>query len=93
MSVLRRLKFDSGNIAEIGYDIRTSTMEVVFRDVPMYLYTYAEVPSKVFCELINAESVGTQFAKAIKPHPSVFPFTKSLTATSPVAPVDTKVKR
>lgn len=93
MSVLRRLKFDDGNIAEIGYDVRTSTMEIVFRDVPEYLYTYKDVPSKTFCELLNAESVGSHFAKTIRPHPSVFPFTKSLTGRGHTRQVDTKIKK
>ena len=93
MSVLRRLKFDAGNLAEVGYDVNTGMMEVVFRDVPEYLYTYEGVPPVVFCSLINADSVGSAFAKSFRAHPKEYPFTKSLTRNRPPAPVDTSIKK
>ena len=77
--IRRRLKLDEGNISEIGYDGEDWTMAVVFRDVPEYVYEYKNISPAVFCQLINAESTGSFFAKSIRPHTEQFPFTKSLT--------------
>jgi hypothetical protein len=41
-------------------------MEIVFTTTPETIYRYSNVPMDVFCELINAESVGSYFAKRIR---------------------------
>lgn len=67
---------DSKNIAGIGYDPETKTMELVFHDGRGEIYTYQNIGAHTYCELLNAESVGAYFAKNIKADPQRYPFTK-----------------
>ena len=54
----------SRDLALIGYDHATSTLEVVFRAGGVY--RYREVPESVYHGLMAAPSHGTYFQKHIK---------------------------
>ena len=56
----------SSNIAAIGYDEPTKTLVVLFHNGRSY--SYESVEKDVYFELYNADSVGSHFAKNIKPH-------------------------
>lgn len=58
--------FDSSNIAAAAYNIDLSELYVAFKSAPNTLYTYSGVTQKVFLSMINAESVGSYFARNIK---------------------------
>jgi len=64
--VTRRFRVDSQNLAELGYDIKTKHLEVIFLDAPTVLYTYSNVPAKIFLNLIQADSLGSYFARYIR---------------------------
>ena len=55
---------DSSNIASIGYDESTETLEVVF--LKGGLYQYYDVPEHVYDELMSAGSHGSYLASNIK---------------------------
>ena len=61
----------SRDLALIGYDHETSTLEVVFRAGGVY--RYQEVPENIYHALMAAPSHGTYFQKHIK---NRYPFTK-----------------
>jgi len=54
----------SPNIASIGYDPSTSTLEVEFNSGN--IYQYSNVPEMIFHSLINSESVGKSFNSQVK---------------------------
>lgn len=54
----------SSNIASLGYDEPSQTLEVVFTNGGRY--RYGDVSQKVYDDLIGAESIGKQFAQSIK---------------------------
>lgn len=56
----------SRDIALVGYDPATSTLEVVFRGGGVY--RYRDVPETVYHGLMSAPSHGTYFQKHIKNH-------------------------
>lgn len=55
---------NSSNIAEIGYDENTLTLEVMFLNNS--IYQYFDVPKHIYDELIQAESYGKYLAQNIK---------------------------
>lgn len=57
----------SSNIAEAGYDPQKKVLAFVFKSSPDTLYFYANVPAKVFMDMLQAPSLGKFFAKVIKP--------------------------
>jgi len=60
----RRIPVVSSNVASIGYDENSYTLEVQFRGGG--IYQYFNVPPQVFEEFINADSKGKFFHKEIK---------------------------
>jgi hypothetical protein len=54
----------SSNIASIGYDSGSSTLEVEF--VTGAVYQYYNVPKSVYEGLMNAKSHGSYFARYVK---------------------------
>lgn len=54
----------SSNIAEVGYEPATMTLEVAFHNGT--IYQYFDVPEALYQELIHAESVGTFLNAQIK---------------------------
>lgn len=67
-----------GNIASVGYDLKTQKLEVVFRTTPESVYTYNSITPLMFAEMVGVESLGSWFAKSIRPFAEKYPFTKSL---------------
>lgn len=59
-----RLPVTSSNIATIGYDPATRTMEVEFAGGG--IYQYADVAPQAHAEFLAAESIGRHFARHIK---------------------------
>jgi hypothetical protein len=60
---MKRYSVDSSNVASIGYDPATVTLEVEFKNGS--IYQYFDVPEAVFQEFINAPSKG-KFLATIK---------------------------
>lgn len=62
---MNRTPVDSSNIASIGYDPETATLEVEFlKDGSVY--QYFDVPAQVHEELMTASSHGSYLASRIK---------------------------
>ena len=61
---MNRVPVQSSNIVEVGYDARTQTLEIMFRDGG--LYQYFDVPDQIFQELRGAGSPGQYFHGVIK---------------------------
>lgn len=59
-----RLPVVSSNIAEIGYDDASATLEVMFSDGRVY--QYFDVPQATYEQLMHASSVGQFFNKEIR---------------------------
>ena len=63
---MNRQPVSSSNIASVGYDAESSTLEVEFNNGS--LYQYFDVSENVFHELLSASSVGSYFANNVKGH-------------------------
>ncbi len=63
---LQRNQVASSNVAAVGYDEPTSTLEVEF--VNGSVYNYFDVPRNEYDQLVSASSVGTYLAANIKGH-------------------------
>ena len=55
----------STNIASVGYDAGTMTLEIEFRSGGVY--QYAGVPEKRYESLMKASAIGSYFHREIKP--------------------------
>jgi len=55
---------ESSNIAAVGYDVETETLQVEFNNGS--LYQYFNVPEHIYQGLFSADSVGTFLAQNIK---------------------------
>lgn len=62
---MERLPVKSSNIAAIGYDSTSKTLEVEFKTG--LAYSYSEVPPSIARAFRKAQSIGGYFAKNIKP--------------------------
>jgi hypothetical protein len=63
---MKRQPVISSNINEVGYDPVKQVLEVQFRSGAVY--RYARVPPDAFHEFMRAGSIGSHFAKFIKPN-------------------------
>jgi hypothetical protein len=61
---MNRTPVTSHNVASVGYDRDTMTLEVEFRNGSVY--QYFDVPDAVYRELVSASSVGTYLSQNIK---------------------------
>ncbi|MGI6668961.1 MAG: KTSC domain-containing protein [Acetivibrionales bacterium] len=61
---MERIPVSSSNIASIGYDEATSTLEVEF--LSGRIYHYYGIPKYLYDEFINAESKGKYLNEYIK---------------------------
>jgi len=59
-----RTPVTSSNIAEVGYDESSNTLEIQFND--QSVYQYIDVPKTVFESLVSAASVGQYFHANIR---------------------------
>lgn len=53
---MNRTPVSSSNVASVGYDLSTLTLEVEFNDGSVY--QYFDVPDTVYQELMRAGSIG-----------------------------------
>lgn len=61
---MQRHPVSSTNLASVGYDLPSQTLEVEFNSGGVY--QYFDVPEHVHQELLAAGSVGSYFARSIK---------------------------
>lgn len=66
---MERQQVSSTNIASVGFDAGSSTLEIEFHSGG--IYQYFGVPEHVYMELVTAPSVGSYFARNIK---GVYPY-------------------
>ncbi|MGA3052050.1 MAG: KTSC domain-containing protein [Chitinispirillaceae bacterium] len=59
-----RLPVSSSNLASVGYDPSSMTLEIEFKDGS--LYQYFDVPVAVYQGLMNADSKGTFFSQNLR---------------------------
>jgi len=69
---MERVSVSSSNIASVGHDSASQTLEIEFLDGS--IYEYYDVPEYVYQELISASSVGGYFGRQIK---NVYGFSRS----------------
>ncbi|ALC60065.1 KTSC domain-containing protein [Burkholderia pseudomallei] len=71
-------KVESSRIHSIGYDAESQTLAIRFLrgDQPGPLYYYSNYPTEEFEKFTNAESIGSHFARFIKPFDKRFPYRK-----------------
>ena len=63
---MQRQPVTSSNIASIGYDESTQTLEIEFLNGTVY--QYFDVPSRVYDDFMSASSHGQYLAQNIKGH-------------------------
>ena len=68
---MEKYNVDSSNVASIGYDDKSQTLEVTFHSGSTY--QYFDVPSLVFENFRNAESKGKFLHRKIK---NIYRYTK-----------------
>jgi hypothetical protein len=68
---MNRTPVESSNIADVGYEDTTMTLEVGFRNGTVY--QYFDVPHSVFQEFMGSASKGTYLNTSIK---NVYRYTK-----------------
>lgn len=61
---MERIPVSSSNIASVGYDSETSTLQIEFNNGS--IYDYYDVPEDIYTALINAGSVGSFFHANIR---------------------------
>lgn len=61
---MQRYPVSSSNIASVGYDLASLTLEIEFNSGRVY--QYFDVPEHIHQELMSAGSVGSYFARSIK---------------------------
>lgn len=61
---MNRVAVVSSNIAEVGFDSSSSTLELMFNDGRVY--QYFDVPESVHQGLVNANSIGQYFHSSIR---------------------------
>lgn len=61
---MERRRVESSNIASIGYDEATETLEIEFNNGSMY--HYYDVPAHIYSGLMSADSHGKYLAANIK---------------------------
>ncbi len=61
---MERIAVQSRDIALVGYDSETTTLEVTFRAGGVY--QYIQVPEKIHREFLAASSIGTFFRDNIR---------------------------
>lgn len=74
---------ESSNLEMIGYDGLTQRLRVKFRSGKTFEYT--DVPIGLFSEFANAESLGSFFAKQIRPKFPARLVDEPAAATAPAA--------
>ena len=60
---MKRIGIISSNLSSVGYDEDNRILEIEFNNGK--IYQYSDVDKSVYNELLNAESIGRYFNKAI----------------------------
>ena len=68
---MERAAVRSKEIAIVGYEDETQTLEIAFRNGGVYRYT--QVPRDIYDRLMSAESLGVYFEQNVK---NKFPYTR-----------------
>lgn len=75
-----RISVYSSQIASIGYDLESQSLDVELKGFkpgqPTTVYRYSNITPKMHSDLVNAESIGRFFNAEIKKYPGSFPFRK-----------------
>ena len=61
---MKRTPVTSSNLASVGYDPTTQTLEIEFKN--RSIYQYVDVPENVYNELMQAASHGSYFNGCIR---------------------------
>ncbi|WP_315774309.1 MULTISPECIES: KTSC domain-containing protein [unclassified Bradyrhizobium] len=61
---MKRDAVSSSNIAEVGYDATSRTLEVLFKTGAVY--QYFDVPEQIYDELMRSSSVGGFLNSSVK---------------------------
>ncbi|MCU1793243.1 MULTISPECIES: KTSC domain-containing protein [Pectobacterium] len=61
---MERIAVSSSNIASVGYDSDSLTLEIEFNNGG--IYQYYSVPENIYTDLLNAGSVGSYFSHNIR---------------------------
>jgi len=61
---MKRIPLSSSNLAAVGYDPQTKTLEVEFKNGSIYQYN--QVSERIYAELMNADSHGRYFNANVK---------------------------
>jgi hypothetical protein len=61
---MERQPVSSSNLATVGYDVATETLEIEFQNGSTY--QYYGVPESIFHDLLSAGSVGSYFSRNVK---------------------------
>ncbi|EPE9057451.1 KTSC domain-containing protein [Klebsiella aerogenes] len=61
---MERKAVNSSNLASVGYDEPSQTLEIEFHHGGVY--QYYDVPEHVYMELTNADSIGSYFSHNIR---------------------------
>lgn len=68
---MERIAVNSSNLASVGYDAPSQTLEVEFNHGG--IYQYYDLPEKIYTELMSADSIGSYFSHNIR---NVYPTQK-----------------
>lgn len=75
---MKRESVKSSQIASVGYDPETQTLEIEFvpaKGAPVgSIYRYSNVTPAVYEEMMAAKSQGSFFITRIKVHPEKYPY-------------------
>ena len=69
---MERIPVDSSNLASVGYDVASSTLEIEFNSGAIYQYSGG--PENEYTGLMSASSKGSYFDQHIKK--AGYPYTK-----------------
>ena len=61
---MKRIAVESSNLASVGYDEATKTLEIQFHSGG--IYEYDDVEKEIYDDLMNAESKGRYFMSMIR---------------------------
>lgn len=64
----------SSNLAQIGYDPETMTMQIMFKNGS--LYAYQNIEPETYSNMMASGDVGRYFAEIIKPQRNRYIFTR-----------------
>lgn len=81
---MKRTPVKSSQIASVGYDSETQTLEIEFANGGN-VYRYSNVPPTLHAELMNDGSIGAFFHKHIRSRAKDYPYVKVEATSGEVA--------